>query len=140
MAEEKKEAQYAKPASQLDLEARQEKDNASDRVLSTADSYEASADDEGGRDFAVEGNDTEGYIGANPEYRTYANETEAPLKADEDSAEQKVADYFVDTMNTEAVKPGEQDSSESDKKEEAPKVSASKTETKAPAKSSGSSS
>lgn len=113
MADDKK-AEYAKPASQVDLEARQERGMASDAVLSTADSYEA-PEDEGGREFAVEGNDTDGYIGAGPEYRTYANETEAPLSSDEDSAEQKVADYFVETLNTEAVKPGAQASTESEK-------------------------
>lgn len=31
-----------------------------------------------GRDFAVEGNDTRAYVGADPEYRNYANETERP--------------------------------------------------------------
>lgn len=107
-------AEYAKPASQLDLEARQERGNASDAVLMTSDVYEAPEDDDG-REFAVEGNDTDGYIGAGPEYRTYANETEAPLSSDEDSAEQKVADYFVETLNTDQVKPGAQASTESDK-------------------------
>lgn len=35
-----------------------------------------------GRDVAVEGNDTSDYVGVSPEYMTYANETEKPLRAD----------------------------------------------------------
>lgn len=31
-----------------------------------------------GRDFRVEGNDVDGYIGVSPEYRTYASPTERP--------------------------------------------------------------
>jgi hypothetical protein len=31
-----------------------------------------------GRDFRVEGNDVDGYIGVSPEYRTYANPTDKP--------------------------------------------------------------
>lgn len=104
MATSKPKAQYAKPASQVDLEERQEKGNASDRVLTTADSYEASAD-EGGRDFRVEGNETDGYVGVSPEYQTYANDTEAPLESDEDSAEQKVFDHYIDNYDTSPVIP-----------------------------------
>lgn len=37
-----------------------------------------------GRDFRVEGNVVDGYIGVDAEYRTYANETEKPLLSDED--------------------------------------------------------
>jgi hypothetical protein len=37
-----------------------------------------------GRDFRVEGNVVDGYIGVSPEYRTYAQETEKPLLSDED--------------------------------------------------------
>jgi len=35
-----------------------------------------------GRDFRVEGNDVRDYIGVDPEYRTYANATEAPILTD----------------------------------------------------------
>lgn len=35
-----------------------------------------------GRDFRVEGNDVDGYIGVSAEYRTYANETEKPYVTD----------------------------------------------------------
>jgi hypothetical protein len=33
--------------------------------------------------FAVEGNDTSAYVGVSPEYMTYSNETEKPLRAEE---------------------------------------------------------
>jgi hypothetical protein len=92
----KDEAQYAQPTSQLDLERRLESGNRSDRVLTTADSYEPDEEDTG-RSFAVEGNELDNYIGTNPEYMTYANQTEAPLVAD-DSAEEQVADDFVAGM------------------------------------------
>jgi len=90
----KEEANYEPPASQVDLERRQESGNASDRVLSTSDEYarrqaEKSDDekDAGVRSFAVEGNDLDNYVGVDPIYQNYANESEAPLKA-EDGPEQ----------------------------------------------------
>ncbi len=76
MAEKK--AQYAAPGSQVDLKRRQDNDNKSDRVLSTADTYEPVEQGEA-RDFRVKGNDTDEYIGTSPEYATYANETESPV-------------------------------------------------------------
>ena len=97
---QKDKAQYAKPASQLDLEARLENGNKSDRVLSTSDNYEPPTDSGDGRDFRVEDNDISEYVGVSPEYATYANETEAPLASDEeDSAEQQVFDAFADGLN-----------------------------------------
>ncbi len=90
----KEKANFEPPASQVDLERRQESGNASDRVLSTSDEYarrqaEKSDDekDEGVRSFAVEGNDLDNYVGVDPIYQNYANESEAPLKA-EDGPEQ----------------------------------------------------
>lgn len=35
-----------------------------------------------GRDFRVEGNDVRDYVGVDPEYRTYANEYDAPILTD----------------------------------------------------------
>lgn len=35
-----------------------------------------------GRDYRVEGNDVRDYIGVDPEYRTYANEYDAPMLTD----------------------------------------------------------
>ena len=129
MAEEK--AQYAKPASQLDLEARQANGNKSDRVLSWSDNYEAPEDDGEARTFSVEGNETDNYVGTSSEYATYASETEAPLKG-EDSAEEKVAEQFKEELGATAVL--------------APSVAAdtsaekAKSETKSSTKSSGSTS
>lgn len=37
-----------------------------------------------GRDFRVEGNNVDGYVGVSPEYRTYANDTEKPYTTDGD--------------------------------------------------------
>lgn len=39
---------------------------------------------DGGRDFRVEGNDVSGYLGVDPEYMTYANETEKPHLTDQE--------------------------------------------------------
>ncbi len=93
MAKEK--AQYAKPASQLDLEERLENGNKSFRELSTSETYEGPKDDNPeGRDFRVEGNDVSQYVGTSPEYATYANDTEAPLGGGE-GAEAQVFEEFA---------------------------------------------
>ena len=44
---------------------------------------ELPADDTVARSFAVEGNDLSGYVGANPEYMTYADVGQAPGVADD---------------------------------------------------------
>ena len=83
--EEKKEAQYERPASQVDLEARLENDFASDAILSTSDEAarrqaeeaEKNQADEGRR-MVVEGNELDNYVGTDPIYMNYANETEKP--------------------------------------------------------------
>ena len=72
MVKKKEEAQYAPPASQVDLAERLESGNASHRVLSTAD-------------IAVQEprpEDVEGYVNVDPIYQNYANETEKPLQGD----------------------------------------------------------
>lgn len=93
---EKEKAQYAAPGSQVDLKRRQDNDNKSDRVLSTSDEYEPVEQGEA-RDYRVEGNNVDGYIGTSPEYATYANETEAPLKSkgDDDNPESLVFESFA---------------------------------------------
>lgn len=96
MAEQQK-AQYAKPASQVDLEERLAKGNASDKVLSTAEVRRGEEVPEDGRDYRVEGNETDGYVGVSPEYATYANETEAPLQSDK-GAENEVFASFSQVM------------------------------------------
>ena len=74
MAQKKaQEAQYAPPASQVDLEERLASGNASHRILSTAD-------------IAVQEprpDDVEGYINVDPIYQNHANDTEAPLQGEE---------------------------------------------------------
>lgn len=102
-AKSKDEAEYAPPTSQVDLERRLANDNRSDRVLLTSDSYVPAEGDEG-RSFAVEGNDLSEYVGTNPEYMTYANETEAPL-ASEGGPEAEVFDFFAEA--TEPVGSGD---------------------------------
>lgn len=93
-AKKKDEAEYALPTSQVDLQSRLDNENRSSRILTTADQYEQPEDDDG-RSFAVEGNDLEGYIGTNPEYMTYANETEAPIVAEE-GPESEVEENFLE--------------------------------------------
>lgn len=73
-AEAQSEAQYAPPASQVDLAERLANGNASSAVLSTAPSavQEARPVDE------------EGYVNVDPIYQNHANDTEAPLQAEGD--------------------------------------------------------
>jgi hypothetical protein len=84
-AEAQPEAQYAPPTSQVDLAARLESGNASDRILSTSDEAARRQKDletEEGTptgQMVVEGNDLSGYVATDPIYQNYANETEAPL-------------------------------------------------------------
>lgn len=102
MADDKKEAQYAPPNSQLDLEARQERGNASDKVLSTSDEAAeraADAEVEEGRDFRVEGNDTSAYVNTDPVYQNYASDTEKPLGA-EDGPEKKLEEFVAEQETT----------------------------------------
>lgn len=95
MATAKQKAQYSKPASQVDLEERLENGNRSNAILSTSDDYVAPEEPTNeGRDFRVEDNDVSGYVGTSPEYATYANDTEAPLKA-KGGAENEVFDSFA---------------------------------------------
>lgn len=46
--------------------------------------------------YAVEDNDLSAYVGVNPEYATYANETERPFRAEEGTAER----YFEDQLTS----------------------------------------
>lgn len=45
--------------------------------------------------YAVEDNDTSNYVGVSPEYMTYANDTEKPLRAEE-GLEKELEDQFLD--------------------------------------------
>lgn len=42
------------------------------------------------RNFAVEGNDLSGYLGCDPEYMTYANESERPYAAEGDVVHERM--------------------------------------------------
>lgn len=113
MAKKKEaEAQYAKPASQVDLEERLANGNKSFRELSTSDTFEAPEEDGSGRDFAVEDNELDGYVGTSPEYMTYANETEKPGVA-EDGVEAQIFDEFDEATHRPLVF-GDKDEDDSD--------------------------
>lgn len=73
--------QYTKPSSTLWAEEQEKNGNASSKVLSTY-SDEPVKSDGNDRKLAVEGNETEAYVGVDPIYQTYANDTEAPLRAE----------------------------------------------------------
>lgn len=76
-------ANYELPASQVDLEARLKTGDKSNRVLSTADSYEQDdVDKESVAGYAVEGNEVNAYVGVDPIYQNYADETQKPLRAE----------------------------------------------------------
>jgi hypothetical protein len=74
-----------------------------------------------GRDFRVEGNVVDGYIGVSPEYRTYANPNEKPLLSDEDVEFLQRTDLMTDvealteTMVQNGQVAGPEDDDESDK-------------------------
>lgn len=70
-ADNYEEAVYTKPTSQVDLEERLDRDN---EVVSTTKTYNPGYGD-------VEPGNL--YLGTNPEYQNHANDTEAPLQADE---------------------------------------------------------
>jgi hypothetical protein len=107
----KKKAEFTKSTAQVDLEARLESGNKSDRVLSTADSYEAPKD-EGGRDMRVEGNDVSAYVGVDPIYQNYADETHMPRKGE--AADDKVTEQFVKNLNPVVEGPVEVEDEEDD--------------------------
>lgn len=110
----RKKAEYAKPASQLDLEARLENDNRSPRILTTSENYVAPEGDEG-RDMRVEGNKTDNYIGTDPMYQNYAEETHAPKAGS--GVDDKVAKSFVENSNPNP-EPSVKDEPEGDDEEE----------------------
>lgn len=71
-----------------------------------------------GRDFRVEGNDVDGYIGVSDEYRTYANPTERPYITEDEVKILIDADYPTDverlTLQNAAATPVEVDEDEAD--------------------------
>ena len=98
-------ANYEKPASQVDLEARQKKDYQPSSVLIK------------GEDPQVSDN---GYIGVDPIYQNYANDTEAPLKS-EGGPEAKIQANFVAEdadFTAGATAQGEADEEDDDEEDE----------------------
>ncbi len=75
-----------------------------------------------GRDFRVEGNNVDGYVGVSPEYRTYANDTEKPYTTDEDVkiflASGTLTDVEVMTAQNAAASPRPESDDEDDDEEE----------------------
>lgn len=112
MTDDAKKAEYAPPASQVDLEERQKTGNKSFRELTTSDTYEPPEDEEGGREFAVEGNKLDDYVATSPEYMTYANKTEKP-GASNKGPEAQVFKEFDEAMNRPAPKAKEEEKEES---------------------------
>lgn len=114
MAEKKEKAQYSKPSSQLDLEERQENENRSPRILSTSDQYEAPEQDDNARDFTVEDNELDGYVGTDPVYQNYAVDTDKPMPAEE-GAESKLEKEFLGSLDPD---PQKQDAASEDEEGE----------------------
>lgn len=61
---------------ELDYQRRQESGEVPARISTTGEPVTVHAP------YAVEDNDTSAYVGVNPEYMTYANDTEKPLRAE----------------------------------------------------------
>jgi len=71
-AAENEEFYFTRPTTQLDLEAR-----------FAAEENDGGDEEDAGREYAVEGNDTSAYIGVDREYMTYAEDTHKPMLAEE---------------------------------------------------------
>lgn len=96
--------EYTKPNVVLDLERRQAEEQA-------RASGEAPPADENARVFQVEDNDTSAYIGVDPEYQNYADETHKPFAAEEGAeqdAEQRVAEFLASEKQNVTTEEGEQ--------------------------------
>lgn len=100
-------AVYAPSAAQVDAEERRANENRSSKVLSTAEIYEPNESDTG-RDYGDV--DRSGYIGVNPEYQTYASETEKPGMGD--GVDDEIADDFVAAKEPEVTTPDSLDEDE----------------------------
>lgn len=101
---------YEKPASQLDLEARQKKDYVSPSVLTQGVDREPSEN---------------GYVNVDPVYQNYANETERPYLAEKGAEAEVEKAYYSEDVDTSAgaAEDGEgeeEEEEEEDKKEETP--------------------
>lgn len=99
-----------KPTTQLDLEARREAN------------YQRAAEVTGdaGSPYAVEGNDTTAYLGVDTDRRTYASDTEKPLKGDglEDKVNDEDLEVSYDDPEGKTPENPEGDGSEQSKRED----------------------
>lgn len=75
------------------------------RVETYNPGYSMADDDREGEEsqFAVEDNDVSGFVGASPEYRTYANETEKPHDFEE--VEGKAVDTLAEASDNSKIDP-----------------------------------
>lgn len=104
--EEAKEAVYTKPTSQRDLEARLEVENEREdsKVVGPKNPD----------DFTEEG-----YIGVDPIYQNHANDTEAPIKADE-GPEAKVVEQYRESVLSHLEESGSSEEKPAEEKSEEP--------------------
>lgn len=84
---------------------------------------DATAESVAQRDFSVEGNDLDGYLGVSPEYATYANEGEKPYASEDDEAEQKVRDAKPEAVTTTGVPVSQMEDDDDSNKGEGPNTS-----------------
>jgi hypothetical protein len=110
-AESKDESVYAPSAAQVDAEQRRENDNKSSKVLSTAEVYEPDSSDTG-RDYGRTGEELEGYVGTDPMYQNYAEDTEKPGVGE--GVDDEIADDFVEAKSPEVATPDSLDEDSTD--------------------------
>ncbi len=113
-------AEYTKSAAQVDLEERQKRDNENPNlILSTFEGERPEVEDDSARDFTIEGNKTDAYVGVDPVYQNYASTTEKPLRS-EKGAEKALEDevYGNKDGNVDEDESDESDDSADDKKDE----------------------
>lgn len=105
MARSKEKATYSKPTSQVDLEARLKADaeETSPPPRKKGEDFDAPGPFNVQGAVNPDGEPTEdGYVGTDKIYQNYANETDAPLQADEGAdklAEEAFADAFGDSKS-----------------------------------------
>jgi len=82
-----KRAVYTEPTSTQSLRALQKRDYESTRAKHVVDGTHVEEDDGNARNFGVEDNDTDAYVGVSPEYAGYGDPTQKPYAATGDSPE-----------------------------------------------------
>jgi len=99
--EEETEAHYEPSSAQVDLERRLEKDNQSERFLSTAPDAPPVEDDGKARDMKVEGNEVDDYLGTAVEYQNYSSDVFKPGRAEEGPEAQLEEQLYTAATETE---------------------------------------